>query len=283
MSVTAASGDRFAAHGLLGTSAAMRALEGLIDRAAGVDGPVLIVGEAGTGKELVARAIHVESRRRDGAFVAVDCAALPERLLDCELFGHVAGAFPGVDGAARGQLAEADGGTVYLEEVGTLPPALQAKLLRVLEAGEVAPVGGDAAVRRVDVRCVASTPADLDGLTGEGAFSVELLRRLGAAIPVPPLRARREDVALLADHLLGRTEDRLGIAVQRALTPGALEALEAYAWPGNVRELENVVERLAVTTRGPRITAEAVRAALAPVAPGVDLGALRRRARPRRS
>jgi two-component system response regulator HydG len=270
----AAFNERFAAHGLLGVSAAMRELNGLIDRVANTASPVLIVGETGTGKELVAKAIHVESDRRDAPFVAANCAALPEPLLDSELFGHVPGAFPGALQASRGLFVEADGGTLLLDEVGGMSLAVQAKLLRVLQSGEIRPVGGESG-RRVDVRCIASTHDDLQALVRQRAFREDLFFRLNVLpVRVPALRERREDIPVLVDHFLEQASQRTGASDRRRVSAQALKALEAYPWPGNVRELENMIQRLVVTATGAEISAEAVRAALIPIAPEDPIEAL---------
>jgi len=270
----AAFNERFAAHGLLGVSVAMRELNGLIDRVANTASPVLIVGETGTGKELVAKAIHVESDRRDAPFVAANCAALPEPLLDSELFGHVPGAFPGALQASRGLFVEADGGTLLLDEVGGMSLAVQAKLLRVLQSGEIRPVGGESG-RRVDVRCIASTHDDLQALVRQRAFREDLFFRLNVLpVRVPALRERREDIPVLVDHFLEQASQRTGASDRRRVSAPALKALEAYPWPGNVRELENMIQRLVVTATGPEISAEAVRAALIPIAPEDPIEAL---------
>jgi two-component system response regulator HydG len=206
--------------------------------------------------------------------VAVSCAELPEAVLESELFGQAAGAFPGAAQARRGLFAEADGGTLFLDEVADLPLALQGKLLRVLEAGEVRAVGEDAR-RTVDVRCIASTHADLGALVRTRAFREDLFFRLDVlAVRVPPLRERLEDIPLLVEHFLARTQERTKDPTRRRLTPDALRALEGYGWPGNVRELENVVQRVVVTTTRAEIDAEAIKAALTPVAPGDPTDAL---------
>jgi two-component system response regulator HydG len=266
--------ERFAAHGLLGGSIAMRELDALIDRVAVTPSPVLIVGETGTGKELVARAIHVESARRERPFVAVNCAALPDLLLESELFGHVASALPNATRARRGLFAEADGGTLFLDEVANMPLPLQAKFLRVLQSGEIRPLGGETS-RFVNVRCIASTHADLQILVRQHAFREDLFYRLNVVpIRVPPLRERREDIALLTNHFVARTLERLNLSARRVFSASAIKVLESYSWPGNVRELENVVERLVVTTSETVIDADPVRSALAPVAPQDPIEAL---------
>jgi len=270
----AAFNDRFAAHGLLGVSAAMRELNGLIDRVADTTSPVLIVGETGTGKELVAKAIHLESGRRDAPFVAANCAALPEPLLDSELFGHVPGAFPGALRPSRGLFVEADGGTLLLDEVGGMSLAVQAKLLRVLQSGEIRPVGGESG-RRVDVRCIASTHEDLQALVRQRTFREDLFFRLNVLpVRVPALRERREDIPLLVNHWLEQAQERSGAPERRRLSAQALKALETYPWPGNVRELENTIQRLVVTSSEAEISADAVRTALIPIAPEDPIEAL---------
>jgi two-component system, NtrC family, response regulator HydG len=253
--------ERFGARGFVGTSGAMNELAALVERVARTSSPVLIVGETGTGKELVARAIHVESDRRDGPFVTVSCAALPEAVLENELFGHAAGAFPGAAQARRGLFAEADGGTIFLDEVADLPLSLQGKLLRVLESGEVRAIGDDVP-RMVDVRCIASTQSDLGALVRARAFREDLFFRLDVIpIRMVPLRERREDLAQLVDHVLARAQERTKEASRRRFTPEAFRLLESHDWPGNVRELQNVVQRLVVTTTTAEIGAESVRAA----------------------
>jgi two-component system response regulator HydG len=227
---------------------------------------VLILGETGTGKETVARAIHLESDRRDASFVAVNCAALPETMLDSELFGHTTGAFPGATSPRRGLFVEADGGTLLLDEVGDLPLALQAKFLRVLQAGELRPVGSEES-RRVNVRCIAATQRDLYALVKAGRFREDLYFRLNVLpIRLTPLRERPEDVAMLIDYFLHRRVATDDVPVH-TFTRDALRVLEAHLWPGNIRELENLVERLVVTCGTLEIDAADVRAAIVPVAP----------------
>jgi len=259
-SATSAGGAR-----LLGLSPAMRALGELVEKVARAPGAVLIVGETGTGKEVVARAIHEASARARGPFVSVACAALPEAVLETELFGHAAGAFPGAAQARGGLFAKADGGTLFLDEVADLPFPLQGKLLRALEAGEVRPLGDDLA-RQVDVRCIASTHADLAALVQAGRFRKDLYFRLNV-IPVQtvPLRDRSEDVPLLLENAFHKVQERLHEGRPRRLSPSAAELLARHDWPGNVRELENLVQRLVVTTAEEEIDAEAVSAALVPM------------------
>jgi len=224
----------------------------LVERAAEFKSTVLLTGESGTGKEVLARAIHAQSPRRGEAFVAVNCAAIPENLLESELFGHARGAFTGADRARRGLFVEADGGTLFLDEIGELPLALQAKLLRALQEEEVRPVG-ESKPRHVDVRVLAATARDLEGEVRSGRFREDLFYRLDVLrVRVPPLRERREDIPLLVDHFLASFAAALGKPV-RELADDALAKLVAYPWPGNVRELENVIERAVILVRGERI------------------------------
>jgi two-component system response regulator HydG len=234
---------------MVGRSASMRQLYTLIEQVATAAAPVMIRGESGTGKELVARALHFAGARRDHPFVAVNCTALPEQLLESELFGHVRGAFTGAASARRGLFVEADGGTLFLDEIGDMAPALQAKLLRALEDGEVRAVGADVP-RRVDVRVVAATHQDLEEQVQAGRFRADLFYRLDVvALRIPPLRDRPEDVPLLLEHFLAQALQRNPASVARRFAPDAIAALSAAPWYGNVRELENVVERLVIVAR----------------------------------
>ncbi|MGH7385529.1 MAG: sigma-54-dependent transcriptional regulator [Candidatus Rokuibacteriota bacterium] len=241
--------DRFGLPGLLAGSAQMAQVVELVRRVAPTSATVLIQGESGTGKELIAKAIHHASERTRGPFVAINCGALPETLLESEIFGHVRGAFTGASGNKKGLFAEADGGTLLLDEIGEMAPSLQVKLLRTLQSGEIRPVGSTQA-SIVDVRVVAATNRDLDQLIRQGTFREDLFYRLNVVpVALPPLRERREDIPLLAGHFLGRAAQRLGRPLLR-LSPAAVDWLLRYPWPGNVRELENVVERTAILTRG---------------------------------
>jgi two-component system response regulator HydG len=214
---------------------------------------VLIQGESGTGKERVARALHKRSPRKARPFVAVNCSALSETLLDSELFGHLKGAFTGAMANKKGLFEAADGGTLFLDEIGDVPPATQVRLLRVLQEGEVKRVGATDSIK-VDVRVVAATNVDLERAKDQGKFREDLFYRLNV-IPVllPPMRDRPDDVPLLAHHFLERFAAKTGKAV-KGISPGAMEALTLHRWPGNVRELENVIERAVVMT--PRTTLE---------------------------
>ena len=230
--------DAAAEAGIIGRSPAIRAVLDVLFLAAPTDATVLIEGETGTGKELVAKALHRLSRRARGPLVAVNCAALPETLAESELFGHAKGAFTGADKPRAGRFREADGGTLFLDEIGEMPLALQAKLLRVIQEGEVQPLGVDKP-QSVDVRLVAATNRNLGELAAEGKFRSDLYYRLNVVpLGLPPLRDRREDVGTLAGHFLRGTG--------RKFDAEAMASLERYPWPGNVRQMENVVARLKV-------------------------------------
>jgi two-component system response regulator AtoC len=238
---------------IVAASQRMVAVLELIERAAEFKATVLLTGESGTGKEVLARALHAQSARRAQAFVAVNCGAIPETLLESELFGHAKGAFTGADRARRGLFVEADGGTLFLDEIGELPLSLQVKLLRVLQEEEVRPVG-DSKSRSVDVRVIAATARDLTAEVAAGRFREDLFYRLDVLrVTVPPLRERREDIPLLVDHFLGQFRASLGKPV-RGIADDALARLVAYDWPGNVRELENVIERAVILANGDRLT-----------------------------
>ena len=231
---------------LVGQSATMRALYALIERVALAASPVLIRGESGTGKELVARALHEAGPRRERPFLAINCTALPEALLESELFGHTRGAFTGATAARAGLFVEANGGTLFLDEIGDMAPALQGKLLRVLQQGEVRPVGSDES-RAVDVRVVAATHQPLEQRVAAGQFRQDLFYRLDVVpIAVPPLRERLDDVPVLAGHFLAAARARNPHSPVARLAPEVVTALSRYPWPGNVRELENLIERLVV-------------------------------------
>jgi DNA-binding NtrC family response regulator len=237
---------------IIGSSPALRAVLRDLSLAADSDATVLILGESGTGKELAARALHLNSRRKSGPFVVVNCAAIPEGLIESELFGHRRGAFTGATEDRKGKFELADGGTLLLDEVGELPLALQPRLLRVLQEGEVDKVGAPSPVR-VDVRVVTATHQDLEARVREGTFREDLWYRLNVIpLRLPPLRERPEDVPLLVEHLLIKHSRRHGRSVPR-LSPEAFNRLERYDWPGNVRELENLLERLVVLSRSETI------------------------------
>jgi two-component system response regulator HydG len=238
-----------AGEGLVGNSAGIREVTRMIEAVAYSAATVLVTGESGTGKELVARALHARSPRRAQPFVALNCGALTETLLESELFGHVKGAFTGAQRDQKGLFDAADGGTIFLDEIGDIPPPTQVRLLRVLQEGEIKRVGAADSVR-VDVRVIAATHRDLPKLVKAGKFREDLFYRLNVInIPLPPLRERVDDVPLLAHHFLRRYAERLGKKV-RSLAPETIELLSGYRWPGNVRELENAIERAVVLCRG---------------------------------
>jgi two-component system response regulator AtoC len=239
--------------GLVAESAAMRRVLGLATRVAGHATTVLITGESGTGKELVARFIHQRSPRAEARFVAVNCAAIPEALIESELFGHRRGAFTSASEDRRGLFEEAAGGTLLLDEIGELPLALQPKLLRALEEGAIRRVG-DGQERKVDVRVIAATARELDELVRDGRFRDDLFYRLNVVrLHLPPLRERPEDIPALAAHFLAQAATRQGRAL--SLTSRALARLREYPWPGNVRELRNALERAAVLAPGATLDA----------------------------
>ncbi len=233
----ATAGSQEAGPTLVGASAAMRKLRASVERLGEQDVPILIQGESGTGKELVAHALHDRGPRRRKRFVALNCGAIPESLIDSELFGHIKGAFTGATTDRAGVFVEADGGTLFLDEIGDMPLAVQARLLRVLQESEVRPVGGSG-TRKIDVRVIAATHVDLATAVEQGRFRQDLFYRLNVVVMrVPPLRERFDDLPLLAAHFLKKH----GGAKPPTLHPDALEAMTAYGWPGNVRELENAV------------------------------------------
>src|SRR5919205_4133879 len=239
---------------MVGASVAMRALRKQIAAVAPTDGRVLIYGESGTGKELVARAIHAQSRRAAAPFVELNCAAIPEELIESELFGHARGAFTGATHPKRGKFELADGATLFLDEVGDMSPRMQAKVLRVLEEQRFEPVGSTTSMR-VDVRVLAATNKRLEVEIERGAFRADLLFRLNV-IPfeVPPLRERAEDVPLLVEHF----NRRFSLAYKKRpklFEPSAVEALQGYSWPGNVRELRNTIERVVIMHTGAKVSA----------------------------
>jgi transcriptional regulator with GAF, ATPase, and Fis domain len=234
---------------IIGESKAIREVISTISRVAPSDTTVLVTGESGTGKELAARALHNLSERKANRFVAVSCAALPETLLESELFGHVKGAFTGAAMSKAGRFEIADGGTLFLDEIGDLSPDIQVKLLRVLESMEFERLGSSKPIK-VDVRIIAATNRDLKKRIEEGAFREDLYYRLNVInVHMPPLRERREDILLLVNHLLERNGEKLNKRIE-GLTPEAKDILLSYSWPGNVRELINIIERASVLCRG---------------------------------
>jgi DNA-binding NtrC family response regulator len=237
---------------LIGVSAAMRRVQDLIDAVAESDATVLVRGESGTGKELVARAVHARSPRRFGPLVVVNCGALPEGVLESELFGHEKGSFTGAQFRHKGKFELADGGTVFLDEIGTVTPRVQVELLRVLEEKAVTRLGGTVPVK-TDFRVVAASNLDLEQAVKDGRFREDLFWRLNVfVIELPPLRDRPEDIAALAEHFLERFTNAMNKPPMK-LSAEALETLRGYAWPGNVRELQNAIERAVVLGKPPTI------------------------------
>jgi len=237
---------------IVGQSPSLRATLDVIRQAAPSSATVLLLGESGTGKELFARALHEHSPRSAGPFVPINCAAIPETILESELFGYERGAFTGAVQRKEGRIERAQGGTLLLDEVGELTPSVQVKLLRFLQEGEIERLGGTGTVK-VECRVVAATNQDLQARVREGKFREDLFYRLNVIqVVLPPVRDRPEDIPLLADHFIARYAAKNGKPI-RGLTPAALEVLEAYPWPGNVRELEHAIERAVVLSRGAEI------------------------------
>ena len=248
--------ERYAFDSIVGTGQSMKKVFDLIETIAGLNTTVLIQGETGTGKELIARAMHFNSPRRDHKLVSINCGAIPENLLESELFGHVKGAFTGAIQTRIGRFEQADGGTLFLDEIGNMPPTLQVKLLRVLQEREFERVGGSSTIK-IDVRIIAATSANLDEMVREKTFREDLFYRLNV-IPVdlPPLRERREDIPLLIQRFVRQFTDIHGFEV-KSVAPEVVKGLMAYDWPGNVRQLENIVERMvALTGSRPSILGE---------------------------
>ncbi len=267
--------------GIVGHSDALRAAVTLARKAARHPSTVLITGASGTGKELVARLIHDESPRASQSFIAVNCGAIPEQLLESELFGHSKGAFTGAGEARKGLFETASGGTLFLDEIGELPVPLQVKLLRALQEGEIRRVGDSASIA-VDVRVVAATARDLEAEVASGGFRSDLFYRLNVVrVELPSLRDRREDLPDLVRHFTSVFNAKLGLRIQ-GVTPSAMRLLLEYAWPGNVRELENVIERAMVMADGEQIDVQHLSAgirepgATAPSASDLDLSVKRR-------
>ena len=247
-----------AADGIIGGNTGLRNVMEMVRQVAPLNNTVLILGETGTGKELIANAIHFSSPRRNGPFITVNCGALPENLLDSELFGHERGAFTGAVAESRGRFERADGGTIFLDEIGELPPNAQVRLLRVLQNHEVERVGGNRPIP-VDIRVIAATHRNLQSMVTEGSFREDLWYRLsGFPIMVPPLRQRKEDVPALTRHFVTVRSRDLGIGVPPSIAPGGLQRLMEYDWPGNVRELENLIERELILHRDGPLTFDAI-------------------------
>jgi two-component system, NtrC family, response regulator HydG len=244
-------------YGLVGRS---RGMQEVIERAelvAETKSTVLITGETGTGKEMVARLIHHRSSQREMPLIKVNCAAIPETLLESELFGHLRGAFTGASMTKRGKFALADGGSIFLDEIGTLSTAIQAKLLRVIQEREFEPLGSER-THRVDVRVIAATNRDLKQMVTDGRFQEDLYYRLNVIpIGIPPLRVRRDDIPVLIEHFVEKHRQRTGKRID-GVDPDVLEALQRYDWPGNVRELENTIERAVVLATTPMLTQQSI-------------------------
>lgn len=235
---------------IIGGNSGLRNVMEMVGQVAPLNNTVLLLGETGTGKEIIANAIHFASHRKDGPFIKVNCGAIPETLIDSELFGHEKGAFTGAVAEKRGRFERAAGGTIFLDEIGELPPQAQVRLLRVLQNREIERVGGTMPVP-VDIRVIAATHRNLEGMISENRFREDLWFRLNVfPVVVPPLRQRREDVPALTRHFVAHKSLELGIAIPPAIAPGALERLMNYGWPGNVRELENLVERELIRHQG---------------------------------
>jgi DNA-binding NtrC family response regulator len=250
--------EEFNHYGIVGRSRGMQEVIRTAEVVAKSKSTVLITGETGTGKEMVARAIHYHSAQREMPLIKVNCAAIPETLLESELFGHVRGAFTGAMTGKKGKFALADGGTIFLDEIGTMSPNLQAKLLRVLQEREFEPLGSERS-QKVDVRVIAATNRDLPQMVADGKFQEDLFYRLNVIpIHIPPLRERREDVTVLVEHFIHKHAQRAGKRID-GIEPTVLEALRTADWPGNVRELENTVERAVVLSQTMTIGADAVR------------------------
>lgn len=237
--------EKYGFHNIVGKSKKMQDIYRIIAKVAPTDSTVLIYGQSGTGKELIARAIHFNSHRRDRQFVPVDCAVLSENLLESELFGHIRGSFTGAVSTKLGLFEIADGGTVFLDEIGNISLSIQAKLLRVLQEREFTPVGGTKS-KKVDIRLIAATNKNLEKMIKEGTFREDLYYRINIVpIYLPPLKEREEDIPLLAIHFLRKYSDQMGKKI-KGFSTEAMEKLMRYPWPGNVRELENVIERTVV-------------------------------------
>jgi DNA-binding NtrC family response regulator len=261
-------------YGIVGRSRAMQDVIARAELVAQSKSTVLITGETGTGKEMVARLIHHRSAQREMPLIKVNCAAIPETLLESELFGHVRGAFTGATMSKRGKFALADGGSIFLDEIGTLSPAIQSKLLRVLQEREFEPLGAER-THRVDVRVIAATNRDLKQMVSDARFQEDLYYRLNVIpIPIPSLRERREDIPVLVDHFVEKHCQRTGKRIER-IDDEVVQVLQRYDWPGNVRELENTIERAVVLTTGSAITTASVSLIGATSTPASGLPSLR--------
>jgi two-component system response regulator GlrR len=249
--------ERYTFSNIVADSPKMQSVLSLVARIAPTDSTVCIYGESGTGKEIVAKAVHFASSRKDKTFTAINCAAIPETLLESELFGYEKGAFTGAVRNSRGLFAQADGGTLFLDEIGDMPLSLQAKLLRVLQERQFYPLGSEKPLD-VDVRLVVATNKDLEAEVKKGSFREDLFYRVHVIpVRIPPLRKRKEDIIPLAEHFLKKTSEKMKKEV-RSLTPMAIQKLMLHDWPGNVRELENAIEYAVVTSRSEIISDEAI-------------------------
>jgi two-component system, NtrC family, response regulator AtoC len=266
--------EEFSHYGIVGRSRSMQEIIHRAERVAETKSTVLITGETGTGKELVARAIHDRSVQRHMPLIKVNCAAIPETLLESELFGHVRGAFTGATTNKKGRFTLANGGSIFLDEIGKLPQALQAKLLRVLQEREFEPLGAER-TERVDVRVIAATNRDLRQLVVDGQFQSDLFYRLNVIpVHIPPLRERREDIPVLVDHFVRKHAQRTGKPID-AIEDGVLAALQQYDWPGNARELENTIERAVVLSSGRTLAVRDISVIAPPVTQTPALPSLR--------
>jgi hydrogenase-4 transcriptional activator len=235
---------------IIGSDFGLKAVMEMVQQVAPLDSPVLLLGETGTGKEVIANAIHYSSPRKDGPFIKVNCGAIPETLLDSELFGHEKGAFTGAISQRRGRFERADKGTIFLDEIGELPPQAQVRLLHVLQKKEIERVGGTSSIP-VDIRIISATHRNLEEMIASGRFREDLWFRLNVfPIMIPPLRRRKEDIPALVHHLIDRKSTELKLTQRPVLVPGAIDRLIAYDWPGNVRELENMIERALIQHQG---------------------------------
>jgi len=242
---------KYSFNNIIGTGPAMRCIFELVETVTGLTSTVLIQGETGTGKELIAKAIHFNSPRNDQKLVSINCGAIPENLLESELFGHTKGAFTGAVQTRIGRFEQANGGTIFLDEIGTMPLTLQVKLLRVLQEREFERVGGSNTIK-VDVRIIAATSANLERMVGDGTFRQDLYYRLNViSIDLPPLRERREDIPLLAQRFVHAFCQQHKLEI-KSISPQVMKALMSFDWPGNVRQLENVLERMIAMTRNRR-------------------------------
>ena len=261
---------------IVGESAPIRKVKDTIERVAPTEARVMITGPNGSGKEMVAKQLHQKSRRAHMQLVEVNCAAIPETLLESELFGHVRGAFTGAQTSKKGKFALADGGSIFLDEIGTMSPTLQAKLLRVLQEREFEPLGSER-TEKIDVRVIAATNRDLRQMVAESKFQEDLFYRLNVIpIHLPPLRERRDDIPALVDHFVRKHTQRSGRRIER-IDDGVVQSLLQYEWPGNVRELENTIERAVVLSPGNVISAQAISVLGAVITPNAGLPSLRLR------